>query len=88
MADDGLMVFPGVAMDKQGAVSAIRDAVPWQTFDLSDIRVVVRDDVGVVAYRAVAQRPGQPRYEALMSSVYVRAGGQWRLLLHQQSPRS
>jgi hypothetical protein len=87
MADDGLMVFPGLVLDKAGAISAIRDAVPWSSFALSDLSVIdAAPDVGLVTYRATAQRAGEEPYGAVMTSVYVRRGGEWRMLLHQQSP--
>ena len=87
MADDGLMVFPGIVLDKAGAIDAIRGAPPWASFELSDMRLVtMSDDAGLVAYRAVARRDGQPPYEAQMSSVYTRREERWLLILHQQSP--
>ena len=86
MADDGFMVFPSLVMDKQAALSVIRQAEPWSTFELSDVRVTASQGVALIIYRAVGQRSGQPQYEAVMSSVYVRRGDDWKLLLHQQSP--
>jgi hypothetical protein len=87
MADDGLMVFPGSIMDKPTALDAISRASPWSSFELSDIRTTADNLVGLVTYRAKSQRDQAPPYEAVMSSVYVRRQGQWKLLLHQQSPR-
>jgi len=86
MADDALMVFPGMVMDKATAISTIREVQPWATHELSDVRVAADDHAAIVTYRAAARRAGQPAYEAVMSSVYVRRGGRWLLLLHQQSP--
>ena len=86
MAEDGFMVFPGMVMDKTTAVATIRDVEPWTRFELADIRVAVDANAALITYRANAQRAGQPEYEAVMSSVYVRREGQWLLLLHQQSP--
>jgi hypothetical protein len=88
MADDGLMVFPGLVMDKRASIDVIGKASPWLSYELSDVRIATVGDVGLVTYRAVGQRLGQPPYEAVMSSVYVRRGTQWQLLLHQQSPGS
>jgi hypothetical protein len=86
MADDGLMVFPGMVMDKGTAVDTIRSVAPWSSYELTDVRVVrPAPGAGLVTYRARAVRDGTP-YEATMSSVYVRVDGTWRLLLHQQSP--
>ena len=87
MADDCLMVFPGLVLDKAGAIAAIRDAPPWSSFELSDLRLVaVSDGAALVAYRAVAQRAGREPYEALMTTVYARREDRWRLVLHQQTP--
>jgi hypothetical protein len=87
MAADGLMVFPGVVMDKQAALGAIRGAEPWSSYEIEDVRVVQAGaDVGVVVYRARARRRDQPQYAAVMSSLYSRRDGVWRLVLHQQTP--
>ena len=86
MADDGLMVFPGMVMAKEDALAAIREASPWRRFDLSDVQVVVTGDVGLIAYAANAERDPGSTYSATMTSVYVRRDGKWLLLLHQQSP--
>jgi Domain of unknown function (DUF4440) len=86
MADDGLMVFPGMVMTKTEAVAAIRAAPPWRRFELTDVRTVVDGDAGLVVYTANAERDPGTTYTATMTSTYVRRGGRWLLLLHQQSP--
>jgi hypothetical protein len=47
MADEGLMVFPGLVMDKQASLATIRDVAPWLSFQLSDFRITVTDAVGL-----------------------------------------
>ena len=87
MADDGLMVFPGVVLDKAETIRAISGAGPWLSFELEDVRVIgATPENGTVVYRATAQREGGAPYDALMTSVYTRRDGRWRLLLHQQTP--
>lgn len=86
ITDDGLMVFPGLTLDKAAAVAAIADASPWQRHRLDDVRIAEAGDTAVITYRATAQREGDPEYRARMSSVYARIDGRWRLVLHQQSP--
>ena len=85
MADDGLMVFPGMVMNKETAVDTMRSVAPWSSYELTDVRVVRSGSAGLVTYGASAVR-GEAPYQATMSSVYVRIQGEWRLLLHQQSP--
>lgn len=61
---------------------------PWSSYELEDVRAIpLGGDAGLVAYGVVAQRAGAPPYSALLSSVYVRRPGGWRLAFHQQTPR-
>jgi uncharacterized protein (TIGR02246 family) len=87
MADDGLMVFPGLVLDKRNTVRAIAGERPWARFELSDLRVTrATPDAALVTYRAVSQRGEEAEYRALMTTVYARRDGRWRLVLHQQTP--
>ncbi|BDZ42255.1 hypothetical protein GCM10025865_15540 [Paraoerskovia sediminicola] len=83
-----LMLLPGglVIDDRDDAIDAMGGA-PWESFDLQDVRQVeLADDVAVVAYGVVASRSGQ-EYSATVSSTYARRDGEWRLAVHQQTPR-
>lgn len=87
LADDVLMLLPGglVIDERQDVIDSMRGA-PWDRFDISEERVLeLGEDAAVVAYRATAHRSGEP-YEALFNSTYVRRNGDWRLVLHQQTP--
>jgi uncharacterized protein (TIGR02246 family) len=87
MADDGLMVFPRLVLDKAATLRAIAGERPWSSFELEDVReIAATPDSAVVVYRATAQREGEERYEANMTTVYARRDGRWRLVLHQQTP--
>jgi uncharacterized protein (TIGR02246 family) len=87
MADDGLMVFPGLVLDKRDTLRAIAGERPWARFELSDVRVTrATPDAALVTYRAVSQRGEEAEYRALMTTVYARRDGRWRLVLHQQTP--
>jgi uncharacterized protein (TIGR02246 family) len=86
MADDGLMVFPGMVLDKERTLRAIRGEAPWAEFELSDVRVIESTPgAATVVYRAVARR-GKFVYRANMSTAYARRDGRWQLVLHQQTP--
>lgn len=87
LADEVLMLLPGgmVIDDRATVIDSMRGA-PWDSFELSDERVLaLGDDSAVVAYRATASRGGSD-YTALFNSTYVRVDGAWRLALHQQTP--
>lgn len=87
MADDGLMVFPALVLDKAEAIRAIASERPWTSFELADVRVIEAvPDTGIVLYHATAQREGATPYQALMTTVYARRNDRWQLVLHQQSP--
>jgi hypothetical protein len=88
LADDGAMLFPMGLFDRAASLEAIRGASPWASYRLESIEVLrPAPHVGIVLYRAVAQREDEQPYEAWMASTYIRdASGDWRLALHQQSP--
>lgn len=86
MAADGLCVLPVGVLDKDTTVEAISDADPWDEFEFSDVRMVdLGDDEAALCYRAEASR-GNDKYVALISTVYTRLSGKWKLTLHQQTP--
>lgn len=87
LTDDAAMAFPFGVMTRAEAISAMRSSEPWASFAITDARAVeLTDDSAVLVYRALAERPGQPPYDAVMSSVYVRREGRWLLAFHQQTP--
>jgi hypothetical protein len=85
--DDVLMLLPGgLVIDDRAAVIDSMQGAPWDSYELSDERVLaLGHDSAVVAYRATASRGGTG-YTALFASTYVRVDGSWRLAVHQQTP--
>jgi hypothetical protein len=89
LTSDALMAFAFGVLTRQESIDAIESAPPWESFEITDPRVVeLSEDSGVVVYGVVARRPGQEPYSAVVSSTFVREGGEWRLAFHQQSPPS
>lgn len=88
MAPFGLCVLPVGVMDKGQTVAAIDESEPWAEFKLHDVRTLdLGDDEAALCYRAEAFRDdASTGYAALISSVYTRLGGDWKLSLHQQTP--
>ncbi|MFY1697505.1 nuclear transport factor 2 family protein [Solwaraspora sp. WMMA2101] len=89
MTDDGVMVLAnGQVFDRQAVIDSLNEAPPWRAYDIADERLIALDgDQAIVLYsgRAYREEP-EPAFVALMSSVYTRQGGDWRLALYQQTP--
>jgi hypothetical protein len=87
LADDALMVVPGMVLDGQTFLQGADSGEPWATFEIEDPRVVgLTENSAVVVYRVTAQRAGQPPYVAHLASAYARREGTWKLVYHQQTP--
>lgn len=86
--DRPVMLLPGgTVLDDRAAIVASMSGTPWTRYELADLRCVqLTPDAALVAYAAVAERDGQA-YSALMSSLYARRAGGWKLAFHQQTPR-
>jgi Domain of unknown function (DUF4440) len=88
LAKDGMIVLAEGATDGESAIAAMSAATPWLEYTLKDPELIdVADDVAAITYRARVRRDdGSAAYEALISSVYVLRNGDWKLILHQQTP--
>lgn len=85
---DGVMVLAhGQIFDRQAVIDSLNDAPTWTTYDIGDERLIrLGDDQGILTYTGRGYRGDEPTFVALMSSVYVRRDGVWRLALYQQTP--
>ena len=89
MTSDGVMVLAhGQVFDRLAVIDSLNDAPPWRNYDIADERLFFFiDEEAIVVYTARADRgEDEPAFVALMSSVYVRHEGAWRLALYQQTP--
>jgi len=87
LAEDAIVIVPGRALTKAETVAAMRESPGWDAFRIVDPHVIRSGpDVVGVTYRFEGTRDADFGYAALMSSVYSRASGDWKLVLHQQTP--
>lgn len=87
LADEALLVVPGMIIDRDQFLAALRSEQPWRTHEINDARTVpFVEDCAAVLYRVTARRGDQPPYVALITSVYARRDGTWKLIYHQQTP--
>lgn len=91
MTDDGIMVLAnGAVMNRDAVVASLEHAPPWQSYDIEDVRLVdAGAETAAIVYVGTGYRDGdQPAFVGIMSSIYVRRDGRWRLALYQQTPTS
>ena len=88
MTADAVMVLShGFVLDRDAVIASLDDAPPWRNYEISEDRLIeVGEDTAILVYTGRASRgEGAPAFHALMSSVYTRRDGQWRLTLYQQT---
>ena len=91
MTDDAVMVLAnGAVMDRDAVVASLEHAPPWASYDIDDVRLVdAGPDGAALVYLGTGYHVGdQPAFVGIMSSLYVRRDGEWRLALYQQMPVS
>lgn len=84
-----VMALPGnLLLDDRSEILRSLAGQPWATFELEHLVLLEpTDGMAVVVYGVVAQRQGGRPYSALVTSTYVQREGEWKLMLHQQTPR-
>lgn len=87
MAPDCLMAFAPVGiLRNQAIVEGLEQAPRWSEIRMNQrITATPSADTMVLAYRATARREGAEPYEAWCTSTYIRLGGRWKIVQHQQS---
>lgn len=89
MLDDGVMILAhGYVFDRRQVIDSLNDAPAWSDYEITEPRLIqLTEGSAVLAYRGTAWRDGdESAFRALMSSVYVRREGKWRLASYQQTP--
>lgn len=84
--DPVIMLTGGLRITDRDQVIASMGGPPWSAFEIIDPKEsYLGPDVGFLTYKVRADRDGTP-YTALLSSVYAKEGGEWKLALHQHTP--
>ncbi|QDP95407.1 nuclear transport factor 2 family protein [Microlunatus elymi] len=90
MTEDALMVLAnGAVMDRPTVVAALRQSPAWRAYEITDVQTIGTgpDSAGLVYVGTGYREAAEPEFVGLMSSVYVRRDGRWRLALYQQTPK-
>lgn len=89
LTDDAIVIVPGAILDKGSTIAAMGQSPGWSEFDTEDVRLVeLGDGVALVTYTFRGHREPDTHYTAVLTSVYARDGGGWRMRFHQQTPMS
>jgi len=88
MTTDGCMVLAGgTVLERDEVVDSLRGSPAWDGYDITDTRVRrVGEDAATLVYTGTGYRAGRAAFQGVMTSVYVRLAGTWRLALYQQTP--
>ena len=58
----------------------------WRSVVMTDRSVSLQGNIAVLAYHVSAERGGDPIYEALCTSTYMKDDDNWLRLTHQRTP--
>jgi hypothetical protein len=86
--DDCLIAFTQMAgVSSRDSIAEQADENRWQGLDIEvEGFLQPTDDVALLTYHASAVRGDAEPYEARVSSGYVKRGGDWKMMFHQQTP--
>jgi hypothetical protein len=89
LAEKCMVVFTEMSglKTREEVAAMITEPRRWQDLNLEDKKAVdLSDSAVLLSYKARARRSNGERYEALVSSAYVKENGRWRMAFHQQTP--
>jgi hypothetical protein len=88
LAREPQMLLPGGMwlVGRRSILQTMR-GVPWQSFEIEEPKVVQLSATScMITYRVAAVRERTEPYRALICSTYVVEDGDWKMVLHQQTP--
>jgi hypothetical protein len=87
MAANAMMIFPYPPGILQGEHiwAHLRRRTGWRSVAMAERRTTRCGDIAILAYRASAEKPGLPVFDALCASTFLRDEDKWLRLSHQQT---
>jgi hypothetical protein len=87
--DQCLLAFTEMAGVRSNEdIASMRGGSNWKNIDLDEKGFVqLSDDSVLLTYEVHAQRKtGDEPYAAIVTTAYVKRGGEWKMAFHQQTP--
>lgn len=94
LAEEMMLVLPGMVLDRPGVVELWLNVVPWELFDIEfDFEgasvIPLTPGGAVLTYRvALSRRRDGTTYRAQCTTVYRRMSRRWRVVFQQLTPLS
>ncbi|WP_236021250.1 hypothetical protein [Sedimentimonas flavescens] len=87
-AKNAVMIFPYPSGILQGDQiwHGLTRRTGWRSVAMAERRAMQCGDIVILSYRASAEKPDLPIYEALCASTYLNDVGGWLRTSHQQTP--
>jgi hypothetical protein len=87
MTENALMILAnGSVMTRDQVVKALAHAPAWDSYSIDDPATVpISDGAFALTYKGSGES-GSLDFHGIMTSLYVRAGSDWKLALYQQTP--
>lgn len=86
-ADSRMVLAGGMVMTRDDVTESLRHAPPWDGYTIADpAATTIGSDACLLVYIGTGRRTDGDDFTAVMASVYVRHGGEWKLAHYQQTP--
>jgi hypothetical protein len=87
LREDAVIIVPGHVLDRDATVEAMDASPGWDEVVFEEPRLVeLGECAAAIGYRFRGRRGADVVYEAQMTSTWARAKGEWRMVVHQQTP--
>lgn len=86
-ATDAVMIFPYPPGILQGdhIWTHLRERTGWRSVVMAERGIMRRGEIAILTYRASAEKPDVPIFQALCTSTYLHDEDRWLRISHQQT---
>jgi ketosteroid isomerase-like protein len=89
MTDDAFVVVPEGVLDRNALVASLQEPPSWQSYDLTDERLVLLDgETVLISYRVRTSGDDASGHRGQVTTMYRWLDGGWALAFRQYTPDS